>query len=40
MAASSVAAAGLAFAIALADGGKSVPIDRFTLKVPSVKGTL
>lgn len=40
MATSSVAAAGLAFAIALADGGKSVPIDRFTLKVPGVKGAL
>ncbi len=40
MAVSSVAAAGLAFAIALADGGKSVPIDRFTLKVPGVKGAL
>jgi hypothetical protein len=40
MATSSVAAAGLAFAIALADGGKSVPIDRFTLKVPGVKGSL
>jgi hypothetical protein len=40
MAASSVAAAGLAFAIALAEGGKSVPIDRFTLKVPGVKGAL
>lgn len=37
---SSVAAAGLAFAIALADGGKSVPVDRFTLKVPGVKGAL
>ena len=40
MAASSVAAAGLAFAIALAEGGRSVPIDRFTLKVPGVKGAL
>lgn len=40
MATSSVAAAGLAFAIALADGGKSVPIDRFTLKVPGAKGAL
>lgn len=40
MATPSVAAAGLAFAIALADGGKSVPIDRFTLKVPGVKGAL
>ncbi|HSB63298.1 MAG TPA: hypothetical protein VLJ18_03985 [Thermoanaerobaculia bacterium] len=40
MAASSIAAAGLAFAIALADGGKSVPIDRFTLKVPGAKGAL
>jgi hypothetical protein len=40
MPASSVAAAGLAFAIALADGGKSVPIDRFTLKVPGAKGAL
>lgn len=40
MATSSVAAAGLAFAIALAEGGKSVPIDRFTLKVPGVKGAL
>jgi hypothetical protein len=40
MAGSSIAAAGLAFAIALADGGKSVPIDRFTLKVPGAKGAL
>src|SRR5512141_2901700 len=40
MATTSLAAAGLAFAIALADGGKSVPIDRFTLKVPGVKGAL
>ncbi|MFI5120544.1 MAG: hypothetical protein ACHQM4_09035 [Thermoanaerobaculia bacterium] len=34
------AAAGLAFAIALLDGGKSVPIDRFTLNVPGAKGAL
>ncbi len=40
MAAPAVAAAGLAFAIALLEGGKSVPIDRFTLKVPGAKGTL
>ena len=40
MATTSLAAAGLAFAIALAEGGKSVPIDRFTLKVPGVKGAL
>ncbi len=40
MATTSLATAGLAFAIALAEGGKSVPIDRFTLKVPGVKGAL
>jgi hypothetical protein len=35
-----IAAAGLAFAIAVLDGGKSVPVDRFTLKVPGAKGAL
>lgn len=40
MVTSSVAAAGLAFALALANGGHSVPIDRFTLRVPGAKGAL
>jgi hypothetical protein len=37
---SPVAAAGLAFALTLSDGGRSVSGERFTLKVPGAKGSL
>lgn len=37
---SPVAAAGLAFALTLSDGGQSVSSERFTLKVPGAKGPL
>lgn len=38
--ASSVAAAGLAFAVTLSDGGRSLSSERFTLKVPGANGPL
>ena len=38
--ASPVAAAGLAFALTLSDGGRSMSGERFTLKVPGAKGPL
>jgi hypothetical protein len=37
---SPVAVAGLAFALTLSDGGRSVSSERFTLKVPGAKGPL
>lgn len=37
---SSMAAAGLAFALTLSDGGRSMSGERFTLKVPGAKGPL
>jgi hypothetical protein len=37
---SPVAAAGLAFALTLSDGGRSISGERFTLKVPGAKGPL
>jgi hypothetical protein len=38
--ASSMAAAGLAFALTLSDGGRSMSSERFTLKVPGATGPL